>query len=204
MSEGLKESILELRKLGFSYNEIKNKLNCTKSTISYHCNRFGLGKPDSGKPLTEEIIDSLNNYYKTHTTEETCKKFNVSKTTLHKYTLNKKIILTEDERKLKNYENVRNHRQKIKDRSVEYKGGKCVKCGYNKCVKALEFHHINPKEKDFTISSYSKLSWDKIKKELDKCILVCSNCHREIHHEIYLNSLIRGDVNPPSDTWLKG
>ena len=47
---------------------------------------------------------------------------------------------------------------------------------------ALEFHHLDPSQKDFGISSkgYTR-SWDKVKEELDKCILVCSNCHREIH-----------------------
>ena len=64
---------------------------------------------------------------------------------------------------------------------VEYKGGKCEKCGYNKCVEALEFHHKDPNEKDFSISSHS-YSFDRMKKEVDKCMLVCSNCHREIHY----------------------
>ena len=61
-------------------------------------------------------------------------------------------------------------------------GGKCQECGYNKNIAVLEFHHINPDEKDFSISDRNiKLDWEKIKKELDKCVLVCSNCHREIH-----------------------
>lgn len=66
---------------------------------------------------------------------------------------------------------------------VEYKGGKCEICGYNKCIEALEFHHINPKEKDFSISGGTK-SFNTLKPELDKCILVCANCHREIHSGI--------------------
>lgn len=66
--------------------------------------------------------------------------------------------------------------------AVEYKGGKCSVCGYDRCADALEFHHLDPSQKDFGISSkgYTR-SWDKVKEELDKCILVCSNCHREIH-----------------------
>ena len=73
-------------------------------------------------------------------------------------------------------------RDKVKLIAIEYKGGKCCKCGYNKCVEALEFHHLDPTQKDFGIVSkgYTR-SWSKIKAELDKCILVCSNCHREIH-----------------------
>lgn len=64
---------------------------------------------------------------------------------------------------------------------VEYKGGKCVCCGYNNYVGALDFHHIDPLKKEFNISHLRTYSLDKIKPELDKCVLVCSNCHREIH-----------------------
>lgn len=66
---------------------------------------------------------------------------------------------------------------------VEYKGGKCEICGYDKCLAALEFHHIDPDKKDFSISSSSK-SIDEFKLEADKCILVCANCHREIHNNL--------------------
>ena len=75
--------------------------------------------------------------------------------------------------------------QKIKIDCIEYKGGACICCGYNKYFGALEFHHKNPKEKDFSISKTS-LSFLKLKKELDKCVLVCSNCHREIHAGIII------------------
>lgn len=73
--------------------------------------------------------------------------------------------------------------------AVEYKGGKCNSCNYNKCIAALEFHHIDPEQKDFGIGNkgFTK-SWDKIKTELDKCILVCANCHREIHESLRLNN----------------
>ena len=53
---------------------------------------------------------------------------------------------------------------------------------YNKYIGALGFHHLDPNQKDFSIGSkgYTR-SFDKVKKELDKCICVCANCHREIH-----------------------
>lgn len=83
------------------------------------------------------------------------------------------------------YENLKARRHKVKDMSLEYKGGCCERCGYSKCKRALEFHHVDPKEKDFEIGSkWCNKSWVVLKKELDKCILVCSNCHREIHDEI--------------------
>ena len=68
---------------------------------------------------------------------------------------------------------------------IELKGGKCEKCGYDKNIAALEFHHINPSEKLFQIDSrhLSNTHIDKLKTEVDKCILLCANCHREIHNE---------------------
>lgn len=79
-------------------------------------------------------------------------------------------------------EAVQKRRDILKMRAVEYKGGKCEKCGYDKCISALEFHHLDPSEKEFTITQGYIKSWEKTKIELDKCILVCSNCHREIHY----------------------
>jgi len=70
----------------------------------------------------------------------------------------------------------------LKQKAITYKGGVCQECGYHKCNGALEFHHLNPSEKDFSISHLKNYAFnDKIKLELDKCILVCANCHREIH-----------------------
>jgi hypothetical protein len=73
----------------------------------------------------------------------------------------------------------------LKKLCVEYKGGKCSECGYNKYIGALEFHHINPDEKDFEISRYKRYVFnDKLKYELDQCKLMCSNCHKEEHEKI--------------------
>ena len=69
----------------------------------------------------------------------------------------------------------------FKHKCVAYKGGKCCRCGYDYCVEALEFHHLNPEEKELSLSGGKSYSFERIKPELDKCILVCANCHREIH-----------------------
>ncbi len=76
-------------------------------------------------------------------------------------------------------------RKEIRKKAIEYKNGKCAICGYDKCLQALEFHHQNSNEKDFGISAkgYTR-SWVAVKKELDKCILLCANCHREVHEGI--------------------
>ena len=85
--------------------------------------------------------------------------------------------------------NTRKHQKTILRRSMKLQavkllGGKCCKCGYNKCIDALEFHHENQDEKEFKLGSGNTMSWKDYKSEAMKCILVCSNCHKEIHSEI--------------------
>ena len=80
------------------------------------------------------------------------------------------------------YEYVKNSRHNLKQRLLYVMGEKCCICGYNKCSTALEFHHKNPEEKDFTLGSNANISFVKANEEIKKCILVCANCHREIHN----------------------
>ena len=72
--------------------------------------------------------------------------------------------------------------QQFKKLAVDYKGGKCKNCGYCKCLAAMDFHHRDPIEKEFSISFKNKVFNEDVKKELDKCDLLCANCHREIHY----------------------
>lgn len=106
----------------------------------------------------------------------------VAKTLHISYEALRKFIVFKNrpKRQIKPVRNTSEYRVNIKQRLVDYKGGKCQICGYDRCINALEFHHVNPEEKDFTISGGTK-SFDTLKPEIDKCILVCSNCHREIH-----------------------
>ncbi len=80
---------------------------------------------------------------------------------------------------------VSKRRKNLLEKAREYKGGQCIICGYKKCSRALSFHHIDPKKKSFGIASQGiTRSWEKLQKELDKCVLVCSNCHMEIHEKV--------------------
>lgn len=84
-------------------------------------------------------------------------------------------------KKCKN-QNDSDKRKQFKQSCVEYKGGKCFICSYNKFPGALDFHHLDPLKKDFAIGTYrAQIFTIKIKNELDKCILLCANCHREFH-----------------------
>lgn len=76
------------------------------------------------------------------------------------------------------------NRKKTKAKAIEYLGGKCCLCGYNKCSASLDFHHVDPSTKEFGIGAKGLTrSWEKTKIELDKCILVCKNCHGELHYK---------------------
>lgn len=83
-------------------------------------------------------------------------------------------------------DSVTKRRKKLRQMIVEYKGGECVNCGYDKFYGALELHHLDPNEKDFDFTKKQTASFEKIKKEADKCILLCSNCHKEEHERLRL------------------
>lgn len=184
----MKEKIIKLRKDGKTYNEIQEILKCSKSTISYYCKKINGGDIDNSLDLTVEDVEKIKEYYKIHSLKETKEYFNISVSSIFKYCGRKTTLLSPEEKKRNSVNAVKKRRRKVKEMAVEYKGGSCEICGYDKYYGALEFHHKDPNEKDFSISSkgYTK-SWEMVKKELDKCIMVCSNCHKELHDKIRNN-----------------
>lgn len=79
-------------------------------------------------------------------------------------------------------------RRRLKQRAIEYKGGCCSRCGFVGCPAAYDFHHVDPTQKDFAISGTCK-SFERLRPELDKTVLLCANCHRTIHDEGYEKQL---------------
>ena len=78
-------------------------------------------------------------------------------------------------------ERVSEHRRKLEVLLVAEAGGRCVVCGYDRYVGALEFHHLDPTQKRLTLSRNGvTLSLDAVRAEAAKCVLVCSNCHAEV------------------------
>lgn len=179
------EKIIDLIKQGKTFNEIKKELGCSLSTISYHCKKEGIVSKNTTKKTDDQTIQKINELYESGLTcIQVSKKLGISKATVLKYI---KFIrnekLSDSQLKKNRVNQVIYWRIKVKKLLVEYKGGECERCGYKKCIDALDFHHKNPSEKDFTIGGKS-WSLERLKKEADKCILVCANCHREIHFEI--------------------
>lgn len=74
-------------------------------------------------------------------------------------------------------------------KAIDYLGGKCSECGITGVPAIYDFHHRDPKEKDFSWGTKRTTNWDSLKKELDKCILLCSNCHRELHDREWIDQL---------------
>jgi len=77
-------------------------------------------------------------------------------------------------------EAVTRRKQEVRRTLVEEAGGCCAICGYDACILNLHFHHVEPSEKSFALSSATTKSLAAYRAELTKCVLVCANCHGEI------------------------
>jgi hypothetical protein len=102
-------------------------------------------------------------------------------------------------------ERVSQHRRNAKDRLVREAGGRCVLCGYDRCLGALQFHHKDRKTKSFGLAMKGHtMSFERLLAEARKCILLCANCHAEVERgitqipEALLRGAWRGDGNLPS------
>lgn len=182
MNKGLKEKILRLRKEGNSYNEISEKLNCAKSTVSFHCSKQK-GHVNPSKKISNNIIDKAKVLYISGlSTKKISIILNISQTTIRN-NVDIRPKLTEEEIKKRNYDKVKSRRKVVKEILVDIKGGKCQNCGYEKCIAALDFHHRDESKKSFSLSTAGlSRSLSKLKKEVEKCDLLCANCHREVHY----------------------
>jgi len=187
----LKDKITGLRTEGKTYNEISKELRCAKSTVSYHCRKLefneGLKATNSRKlwvnyrPQTTERHNLISYLVKTGTSgTHIVDVLNISHKELRSYCTKHNL---KSEISLTGYARIKQHRRNKKILAVLYKGGACERCGYKKSISAMDFHHRDPKEKDFAISRNTNLAWKRVKAELDKCMLVCANCHRELHEE---------------------
>lgn len=94
-----------------------------------------------------------------------------------------------------------NHKISKKQALINLYGGKCKLCGYSKCNRALNFHHVDESTKLFGIGGSHARSMETLINETEKCIMVCANCHMEIHQHLIDENLIKalqghGTINP--------
>lgn len=172
ISDDVKSKVIQLRQDGLTYDQIVNETGVAKGSVSSIIKAAGLSAP-APIEITDELLDKIQQRYNEIGNIKTvAKEFHIS------YARLSKIERLQRTKTKSDYDSVKDNRHRKKEVLVEYKGGKCQICGYDRCIQALDFHHLNPDEKDFSLSSSSK-SLDELKKEADKCILVCSNCHRD-------------------------
>jgi hypothetical protein len=208
----LGEKIITLRKEGKSYCEISETLNCSKSVVSYHCRKNGISPvplEDPDKNLLLELITKNLSlleigeiiHRKGTATKRWLKKYDIkysfSENREHCVVCNKD--LSKQQRKYCSVsckmkglrisqlaEYGFGYQEKLgflrKVYFIEQLGGKCSICGYDKNISALEFHHLKDKEMSLTQMNLRENNIELILKELDKCILLCSNCHKELHY----------------------
>jgi hypothetical protein len=184
-----KQKVRYLKKSGMNIPEICRSLNLGKGTVGYHLkNTEEILQNKYKRDFTDNIVANILDFYKTNNgnLHLTSLKFNeFSKWTLRN--LLEKEGLYGNFTKINDSRNkslaVINWKKEKKEILIGYKGGKCEFCGYSKCNNALEFHHKDPTKKDFNISSHS-YSFDRMKLEADKCLLLCANCHREEHFRL--------------------
>lgn len=188
ISDEIRNQVINLRKEGKTYQEIVEITGVGKGSVSNICKKKnGLGQKII-ELTPEKIQEAQELYNKLGNIKKVSKELGISFDRL------RNVIISETITPKSSYENLKNRRKRIKEELLEYKGGKCQICGYQKCSSALEFHHLNPEEKDFSLSTTSSYkNIDKMKQEVDKCILVCANCHREIHYKL-LNPEYDSDI----------
>lgn len=181
-----KEEIIALITKGYSQREIASELNVSQTNLRYWLNKFNI-KTKKQKFNRGGNFDIISNLKK-------CPKCNKIKNHNEFYPnrgSKRKLKIGGYCKSCNNLYTVERLR-KIKEKMIQYKGGSCERCNLiadNKNYCVFDFHHNNPIEKDINFSRIKYQSWKVIQKEIDKCSLLCSNCHRITHSELIYSSL---------------
>ena len=167
-----KQLLIELIEKGLSQREIGKEIGKCQTTVKHWLKKYGL---KTNKLSNTKIVLSSEKNCKI------CGKLKPVSEFYHRLNRNtpnsycKKCHNTYHTKRLAN----------VKLKMIEYKGNECVDCGLHidkTHYSVFDFHHINPNEKDLNFKRIKFKSWDKIVYELDKCILLCANCHRLRHN----------------------
>ena len=91
--------------------------------------------------------------------------------------------------------NTKIRRYRAKSAAIKWLGGRCRNCGWEGDEAAFQFHHVDPHKKDFTVGNIANKNWESIKKELNKCVLLCANCHAVVHSTKNNKKLMKEALN---------
>jgi hypothetical protein len=182
-----REQLKRLLDAGKTHREIADYLGRSVGSVGYWVRRFGFSQTrDHRRAEVDAAIQAG-----IRTLRRRCKR--------HGWT---DFAVVGSERRLRcklcRSEAVARRRRKVKRILVREAGGACAICGYDRCVQALEFHHLDPEQKRFGVAARGiTISLDRLREEAGKCILLCSNCHVEV--ESGLATLPLQFVVGPSD-----
>lgn len=164
-----KETLQDLLVKNYSLRKIGIELKCSFTTVRYWVKKYKLEK-----------INPCKEGQRYCTICKDCK--------LEKEFYKKKLGGFYPYCKICTSKQVVEKQRDLKSKCIEYKGGKCINCGYNKSPAALHFHHLDPSQKEFSLGGRKTTSLENMKKEIDKCELLCANCHAEKHESLYITT----------------
>jgi len=174
-----KKELLDFMDLNYSSYEMARALNCSQYNVRYWLKKFDLKsrKVKGNLRNSEGKIDPI----KTNNNHKKCPKCDkLLKFDKDNFYINSSGKIYSWCLKCSEKDSMDRQRAR-KQECLDYLGGKCVICGYNKYQGALDFHHIDPAKKSFSLSKSKLSQLEILKPELDKCVILCSNCHRELH-----------------------
>lgn len=175
-----KQELEVLVKEGLSTYQIARRVGIGQTSVRYWLRKYKLKTKGLYKRSGSRSVIDVN-------ADKICKKCGVLKHSSDFYNVkrNNSILKYSYCISCSKVEHKKNDKRPLyKLELLKLAGGKCCICGYDKCSSALEFHHINPQDKDFSISTFmirSKGTLELALGEIKKCVLLCSNCHREFH-----------------------
>jgi Homeodomain-like domain len=166
---GVVEEVLEIAvDEGMTLGEIAEELECSASTVRYWLKKYGL-PTDSGLPRrSKRLADAIGTRK-----EMDCRRHGLTEFVMEGRGYYRCVRCRS--------EAVMRRRRRVKQLLVAEAGGHCVICGYDRCAAALEFHHLDPRQKSFHLSIRGiTRGIDKLRAEAGKCALLCATCHAEV------------------------
>jgi hypothetical protein len=171
--------IVSLRKEGKNYTQIREATGCSKGTISKYCTQYGVSKdPRKVNEITPDLLQEIQERYnELKSLKKVAKEYHISAKRLRIAG----IEILNPQKTKEELTSQASCARKTKLKAIEYKGGKCIVCGYNKSIRALQFSSFRPYPEGLLGLVALLNPFEKLKPELDKCVLLCANCHGEVH-----------------------